>query len=212
MATSLFLGHKTSEILPWSGAIEMVHSASLVHDDLPCMDDAKTRRGRKSLHRVYGQDLALLAGSTLFVEAFYFLKSFGKDSQKLVELLVSYAGYRGIMQGQTLDLKTRDKSLATFLKLCHLKTGSLVSAAVEGPALLWASSSDKNMLKRFAKSLGCALQLADDIKDKDSSFLSLKKKRELLEELFEKNTRLLQPFSTRAKGLMRLNKEIYERV
>lgn len=169
--TTKVLGEKPKKILPWAIAIEMIHTASLIHDDMSCMDHAQTRRGKACNHIIFGEDVALLAGSCLFIESFSLLKHsvFEKKRKELLDLLVKTAGFQGLMSGQVLDLKSKKPSHKEILKMMSLKTGSLISACVLGPSLLWAKQTkQKKNLELFAKNLGLAYQLADDFKDGDA--------------------------------------------
>ena len=162
-ATTQTLDENPKKILPWAIAIEMIHTGSLIHDDMPVMDNAKTRRGKACNHLVFGEDIALLAGSCLFVESFSLLKHsvFNKKRKEVLELLISKAGFQALMSGQALDLKDKSLSKANTLKMMQLKTGSLISACILGPLLLWGKTKKENQaLKTFADNLGLAYQLA----------------------------------------------------
>lgn len=160
-------------VLPWATALEMVHTYSLIHDDLPCMDDDEMRRGVPTNHRVYGESTALLAGDTLLTEAFRFLAREYKEIPalgiELIFLLGSAAGGNGMISGQVMDLKMAggDKiQFETLSQLHRLKTGQLIHVAVMGTAVLARSSTlQKEQLSRFAENLGLAFQLADDLHD-----------------------------------------------
>ena len=195
------LGQNPRKILPWASAIETLHTASLIFDDLPSMDNSKTRRGKKTSHLVFGEDVALLAGSCLFVEGFLFLKNpiFHKKQEKLLELLVSSSGFLGLMQGQMMDLK-KDKKKASVLKMMDLKTGTLIKASVMGPCILWAKKHKKN-LEEFSIHLGRAYQLSDDLKDKEPSSFDLKKE---LETQTKKALKSLEVFKSKADPLRKL--------
>ena len=114
-AVSRLLGQEAEHIFPWAGALEMIHCASLIHDDLPAMDNAKVRRKRACNHLKFGEDLAILAGDCLFVESFSMLihppshpsshSLFQKKQTELIQLLVSKIGFQGLMGGQALDLR-----------------------------------------------------------------------------------------------------------
>ncbi|MBC6415235.1 MAG: polyprenyl synthetase family protein [Bdellovibrionales bacterium] len=169
-ATTKILGQNPKKILPWALALEMVHTGSLIHDDMPCMDYASFRRGQLCNHLVFGEDVALLAGTALFIESFSVLKSslFDKNRKDFLELLISTIGFQGLMSGQVLDLKERSSSKKEILNTMHLKTGVLISACVLGPGFLWADSSQQKALEKFSKNLGLAYQLADDYQDEKS--------------------------------------------
>lgn len=222
------LGRPVADILPWAMALEMIHTASLIHDDMPCMDGAKTRRGRKCHHLVFGEDMALLAGTCLFIESFSLLKAplFDNKRADFLELLVSVAGFHGMMSGQTMDLKNKFSNKKEILKTMNLKTGTLISACVLGPALLWADSKQYQTLKKFAQGLGLAYQLADDFQDllqdlpqdisqqKNKPRQALKKtqlQKEGLSQL-KKSEKALRLFGERAKKLKHFIKEIKSRL
>ena len=165
--TAQLLGHKPSQILPWAIALEMVHTASLIHDDMPCMDHAESRRGQKCNHLIFGEDIALLAGACLFVESFSLLNAslFDNKRSEFLDLLVKTVGFHGLMSGQAMDLKNKSPNKKELLKTMNLKTGVLISACALGPALLWADKKEYKALEKFARHLGLAYQLADDYQD-----------------------------------------------
>lgn len=161
------LGHKSSQILPWAAALEMVHTASLIHDDMPCMDNAETRRERKCNHLVFGEDIALLTGTCLFVESFSLLQDplFNNKRTEFLELLIRTIGFHGLMSGQAMDLKNKLPHKKELLNIMSLKTGGLISACALGPALLWADKKEYKVLENFSENLGLAYQIADDYQD-----------------------------------------------
>lgn len=174
--TAESLGADPKQILPFSLAIELVHTYSLIHDDLPLMDNDDQRRGRPTNHRVYGEAMALLAGDALLTEAFAALAQ-GYQSQPehglgLITLLSRAAGVHGMVGGQAIDILPqagpREEWEIRYLE--NLKTGALIQAAVEGPACLFASDLRvRANLGQFGKSLGLAFQIADDLQDHDPS-------------------------------------------
>ena len=206
-ATAKALGQNSEKILPWAIAIEMIHCASLIHDDLPIMDNAKTRRGKKSNHLVFGEDMALLAGTCLFVESFSLLNDplFDKKRTQILNLLISKIGFKSLMSGQALDLKGVGSSKQKFLKMIQLKTGSLIEASVLGPVLLWGKTEEeKKALKEYSKYLGRTYQLADDLKDKDGFFKSKKQALKELQSAREKSLKALSPLGKRGEELRKL--------
>lgn len=156
-------------------ALEMIHTYSLIHDDLPAMDDDSLRRGKPSNHVVYGEAMAILAGDALLTEAFRVMaesvaaagKARTRAAQVLVELTVA-AGARGMVAGQAADMlaENTDVNLPT-VELIHVrKTGALIRAAVRGGAVLGgATAGQLRRLTRFAEYLGLAFQITDDILD-----------------------------------------------
>ena len=207
MATSQFLKKPARDIFPWATALEIIHGASLIHDDLPCMDNSLKRRGKKSNHLVFGEDMATLAGACLFVEAFSLLTHpvFKEKYQEMLDLLVRRAGFYGIMGGQALDIRGKSSSTAFFLRLSEMKTGSLILSAVEGPALLWSPSErELSALRKYARALGRAYQVADDLTDGDLRQKSVAVKKNLLRKLTRESESALKPFKERAKPLIDL--------
>lgn len=162
-------------VLPWASALEMVHTYSLIHDDLPCMDDDNVRRGMPTNHRVYGESTALLAGDTLLTEAFRFLAREYKEipalGLELILLLGSASGGSGMISGQVMDLKIAAGEKIQYDKLAQLhklKTGELIHVSVMGVAVLArATTLQREQLSKFAENLGMAFQLADDLHDYD---------------------------------------------
>jgi geranylgeranyl diphosphate synthase type II len=159
-------------VLPFAMAVEMIHTYSLIHDDLPSMDNDDLRRGKPTNHKVYGEATALLAGDALLTEAFFLL---GRDYQsepatalKLVQMLSLAAGVRGMVGGQAIDLKAKDLSVKELTHLHELKTGRLIQVAAEGAAVLaGATTSQQDSIAKFGATLGLAFQVADDILDQD---------------------------------------------
>ena len=204
--TAKALGKQPKSILPWSIAVEMLHCASLIHDDLPCMDNATKRREKRCNHLVFGEDIALLAGTCLFVESFSLLAKpvFNKKRVELLNFLISKIGFKGLMSGQALDLKAVH-SKPHFFKMIELKTASLIEASVLGPLLLWGKTKqEKKALKDYSKNLGLSYQLADDLKDGDGFFSSKEEALLELRRLREKSLKSLKPLGSKAKELRAL--------
>jgi geranylgeranyl diphosphate synthase type II len=178
-------GGKAPDILPAACALEMVHTYSLVHDDLPAMDDDDLRRGRPTSHKVYGEALAILAGDALLTDAFTVLLSSRYPRRVRPEgllaaarVLASRAGARGMVSGQAADLDAegflrgrltpaRRRSGLELLSYIHLhKTADLLTAALEmGAALAGAPERDFEALSAFGRDIGLCFQVADDILD-----------------------------------------------
>lgn len=174
LAFSEALGINSLRVLPWACAVEMIHTYSLIHDDLPCMDNDDIRRGEPTNHKVYGEALALLAGDSLLTEAFNLLaEKYEKNpglAIKLIKLLAQSAGLSGMVGGQAMDLSAQlQKVSEEELKTIHsLKTGALIKASIEGAALVCDLSDSKiDLAKKFGSHLGLAFQLADDLLDYD---------------------------------------------
>ena len=172
IATAASYGAPLSHALQPACALEMVHTYSLIHDDLPCMDDDDLRRGRPTLHKVYPEWHALLAGDFLLTHAFEVLANATHltDAQKiaLVRSLASYSGGHGMIGGQMIDLLSVGKTVNwSTVELMHrCKTAGLLIAAVEfGAIIANVPPVERDLLKAAAESAGIAFQLVDDILD-----------------------------------------------
>lgn len=152
-------------------AVELVHAASLVLDDLPCMDDADLRRGQPTVHRAFGQDIAVLAGVGLLNEAYGLIMRAEALSAttrcEMAAVLSRAVGVAGLIGGQDKDLDARDsRSFADLSQLHHEKTGVLFVAAVElGALAAGADGNAREALRRFGCELGLAFQALDDLQD-----------------------------------------------
>ncbi len=203
-ASAHVFGKKPQDIFPWAMAVEMIHCASLIHDDLPLMDDSKTRRGKKCNHLVFGEDIALLAGTCLFVQSFSFLKDplFDEKRAQVLDLFLSEVGFSGLMSGQALDLRENFTTKSQFLKMIQLKTSSLISASVLGPFLLWGKNhKEKKALQNYSQNMGIAYQIADDLQDKLSFFNSKQEGLKELKSAIQKSLTAIKPFKKRAEKL-----------
>jgi geranylgeranyl diphosphate synthase type II len=175
IASAEALGAKTAGLLPIAGALELIHTYSLIHDDLPAMDDDDLRRGRPTCHKVYGEAIAILAGDGLLNRAFEVLS----DPRRLktvtaVRLLaimreISLAsGVYGMVGGQVVDMESegKDVDLPTLEYIHTHKTGALIRASVRTGAI-YAKASEKRLkaLTRYGERVGLAFQIADDILD-----------------------------------------------
>ena len=158
------------EILEFSSAIEMIHTYSLIHDDLPCMDNDDLRRGKPTNHKVYGENIAVLAGDALLNEAMNLMMKFAlkNDKNALVaaEMIASAAGPEGMIGGQVVDIINEGKKISeNELKYMHMKkTGALIKVSILAGAILGdASKEDIIKLDKFGENLGLAFQRKDDI-------------------------------------------------
>ena len=166
-------GGDVEKALPFAGAVEMVHTYSLIHDDLPCMDDDDLRRGRPTNHKVYGEATAVLAGDGLLTAAFEAMLALGQalPPERIVlaaGILARAAGGAGMVGGQILDMagEERTLALAEVEELQRLKTGALITAALEmGWAVAGGTGEQREALRRYGSALGLAFQIQDDILD-----------------------------------------------
>ena len=169
------VGGSAEAVMPAAGAIEMIHTYSLIHDDLPCMDNDDYRRGRLTCHKVYGEDIATLAGDALQAAAFRTLASMKGDPERVlraVEVLATAAGEQGMVAGQILDLEGEKRAYhEDELREVHAhKTGDLIRAACQMGVILGGGTETQiEAAGRFAMSLGLAFQIRDDMLDEIGS-------------------------------------------
>lgn len=171
MACCDMLGGDWKAAAHLAAAVEMLHCFSLIHDDLPCMDDDDFRRGKPSCHKAFDEATALLAGDVLLTEAFEVIANAPLPEQVRVEasrLLAVGGGSRGMIWGQELDVTYEGKPLdETLLRKIHRsKTGALINAAVQmGACAAGAAAEDTARLERYAFDLGLVFQIVDDVLD-----------------------------------------------
>ncbi|HDM75523.1 MAG TPA: polyprenyl synthetase family protein [Deltaproteobacteria bacterium] len=169
------LGEDPELCLPVACALEMIHTYSLIHDDLPAMDDDDLRRGKPTNHKIFGEAMAILAGDGLLTEAFYLLSKFGLNDlirpTKLIEIIKiisNAAGWRGMVGGQTIDMESEGKQIEpSLLELMHsCKTGALITASVESGAVAAGADEEKReALVNYGRHFGMAFQITDDLLD-----------------------------------------------
>jgi geranylgeranyl diphosphate synthase type II len=175
LAAAEAVGGDPGEALAVACALEMVHTYSLIHDDLPAMDDDDLRRGQPTCHKQFDEATAILAGDGLLTEAFHILAAAaprfqGREAMLLevVELLSKGAGYRGMVGGQMLDLMAEGRkiSLKELETVHRLKTGALLTAATRSGALVWGGSRvEVTALTAYGERFGLAFQVTDDLLD-----------------------------------------------
>jgi len=171
LATAEAVGRAPAEVMPLAAALELVHTYSLIHDDLPAMDDDELRRGRPTCHVAFGEGVAILAGDGLFAEALRILleRQAGEPADLLVAAreLVSSAGVNGMVGGQFLDIAGDGPVDGESLRRLHaLKTGRLIGASVECVLLVTGmAEAETAPYRRFARELGVLFQIVDDILD-----------------------------------------------
>lgn len=160
------------KVIPMAAAIEMIHTYSLIHDDLPCMDNDDLRRGKPTNHKVFGDNIAVLTGDSLLNEAMilmmdYSLKNGGNSLRAAYEI-ANAAGAEGMIGGQVVDVMSEGKKISKDeLKYMHLKkTGALIEASISAGAILAnAPQNEQEKLKEYGEKLGLAFQIKDDILD-----------------------------------------------
>jgi len=170
--TALHLGRRDLAALDCACAVELVHAASLIIDDLPCMDDAALRRGQPTAHRKFGEDIAILSGVALLNLAYAVIAA--SDSVpaaariEAVGVLAHAVGSEGLIGGQVLDLRARGPGIGAgeLERLNRAKTGALIVAAADlGALVAGAGDESRALVRRFAEELGQAFQIADDVLD-----------------------------------------------
>lgn len=233
-------GGDTQQALPFAAAIEMIHAYSLVHDDLPCMDNSLLRRGRPSTHAVYGETMALLAGDGLLNLAFETMLRPGVNlpPQRVLgaaAALADAAGIDGMVGGQVIDLESEGKTvdLSVLEALQEGKTAALLTAAcVMGARLAGATAAQEEAARVFGRQIGLSFQIVDDILDVTAtaeqlgkpvgsdadnekvtyvSLLGLEPARELARERTEQAIQALAPFGEEAEALRTLARALLTR-
>jgi geranylgeranyl diphosphate synthase type II len=175
MAGAEAVGGEGTSVLPAACALELIHTYSLIHDDLPIMDDDDLRRGKPTNHKVFGEAVALLAGDGLLTEAFRLMgriEAFrGVKPEavlRVISMIAEAAGYRGMVGGQTVDIQSEGQQvephLVTFIH-AH-KTGALIAASVTAGAILGGGDEEHvTAMHAYGENIGLAFQIADDILD-----------------------------------------------
>ncbi len=175
MAGAEAVGGEGTDTLPFACALEMIHTYSLIHDDLPAMDNDDMRRGKPTCHKVFGEALAVLAGDGLLTEAFNIMS--GTDLprkismerfQEVLTLIASAAGHRGMVGGQAVDIMMEGTDVdAIMVDFIHRhKTGALISASVTSGAIIGGGSiQEVEAITIYGNNLGLAFQISDDILD-----------------------------------------------
>lgn len=228
------------KVMPMAAAIEMIHTYSLIHDDLPCMDNDDLRRGKPTNHVVFQENIAVLAGDALLNEAMiimmdYALKNNGKNSLMAAHEVAMAAGAEGMIGGQVVDILSEGKKISKDeLKYMHSKkTGALIKASILAGAILAdAPEEDLTMLAEYGEKLGLVFQIKDDILDvigdveilgknvhvdeenDKTNFISvfgLQKCNELCETLSEECVEILKRLTVNADCLIKLTYTLLNR-
>jgi geranylgeranyl pyrophosphate synthase len=243
LAAGAAVGGDAADVMPLACAVELIHTYSLVHDDLPAMDDDDLRRGRPTSHKVFGEAIAFLAGDALLTRAFHLLADVPPDWEpdrvrrrlEATAVLGEACGTRGLIGGQVEDLESegRDVDADALERLHRAKTGALLGACVKGGALLGgASAADLEALDAYARAIGLAFQVVDDVLDatgeaeqlgktagKDAAadkatyvkVHGLEASKALAARLLDDALRALAPFGARGAGLAELARLIVDR-
>lgn len=185
LAACEMMGEKIEKAFPFATAIELIHTYSLIHDDLPCMDNDDYRRGLPCNHKVFGEATALLAGDGLLNMAYEIMLRhiINNNSQNIIKAaaeIAEAAGSLGMAAGQSLDLYNENNTSAGEKELLYIhkhKTGCLISASLTAGAYIANANSKKiNIIKQIGEELGVLFQITDDILDVTGDFKSMGKK------------------------------------
>ena len=173
IAAAESVGGDQEAVLPAACALEMVHTYSLIHDDLPAMDDDDLRRGQPTCHKAFDEATAVLAGDALLTLAFQMLSSVEAENEqqaakwlRVIQLISHAAGYCGMIQGQMLDIDSegRQLTLNELQSMHRLKTGALIEVSLKcGAELVDVNSNQLQLLESYAQYIGLAFQVTDDI-------------------------------------------------
>ena len=202
-------GGKVKDTLPLACAIELVHSYSLIHDDLPSMDDADTRRGKPSCHIKYGEALAILTGDSLLSLAFNLI-SREKNKAKIGQIIFEISraiGSFGMIGGQVMDLRVKEKKKADLPTMEYInihKTASLIAAATKtGAIIAGASDEEIDALQKYGKYIGLAFQITDDMLDRNGyvGIFGMSGARDESQRLVDKAKDILRIFGEKADNL-----------
>jgi geranylgeranyl diphosphate synthase type II len=223
--TGKIFTNNTKKILPGACALELIHTYSLIHDDLPCLDNDDYRRNKLSVHKKFGEDFALLAGDALQSLAFQLLSQYTRD-MSVINTFSDFIGPKGMVAGQALELTANKKRITrkTILTIHYLKTANLITASIITAAIL--CKADKAGLKKlelFGKNLGLAFQLTDDIlditKEKTNSNslnyaarFGIEEAKSLTMSFITKAKRNLEPFGKKAESLRNITAKVLKRI
>lgn len=233
LAVGELFGARRAPLLSFACSIELIHCYSLIHDDLPALDNDDFRRGKASCHKRFGEAIALLAGDALLTEAFYIVSDpaharvLGSSlTAQLIREISQSAGMRGMISGQSreLELNRGDVTPQVLEELDGLKTGALITAAARIGALIGGSTrKDLDRITRYGQCLGLAFQITDDILDEHetadaqkglTNYLSVAGKAnasERVQSLFAKCLRELEPYGKAAEPLRGIARYVTER-
>ncbi|NQU17017.1 MAG: polyprenyl synthetase family protein [Candidatus Saganbacteria bacterium] len=166
LLTTKMLRGKIADVLPAACSVEMIHTFTLIHDDLPCMDNSDLRRGKPTCHKKYGEAIALLAGDGLNTLAFKIISDNCPPKRSVEVVSELSAALLEVVEGQVLDLEAGAGSVSQLKKIHLKKTASLIRASVKIAAILAnAKRKEINSLSKYGEEMGLAFQIADDILD-----------------------------------------------
>ncbi|MCK4326564.1 polyprenyl synthetase family protein [bacterium] len=177
LSAAEIVGSDSQKVLPTACALELIHTYSLIHDDLPALDNDDERRGRPSCHKAFGEDIAVLAGDALLTLAFDLLSRNGQvegvkkeEALSIIEEITRAIGTRGMIGGQVDDLKLEDITQPQLESIHRRKTGALMEVCLKAGAVLGGGKPREiEALSRYGQSIGLAFQIVDDILDADDA-------------------------------------------
>lgn len=235
LAVTEALGGNPEDALDAACALEMIHTSSLIHDDMPCMDNDDFRRGKPTLHRAFPEWQALLTGDFFLTFAFECITACprltAEQKVALVQVIAEKSGANGMIGGQLLDLSGGITTVEQLEELHHLKTGALLEATIEAGAIVAkASSQELTILRSFAKDIGLAFQIIDDVLDVTASdakhgkssdsanekltyvaFLGVEGSKKCAEDLVQRALRAIRPLGEKAVQLTEIAHFIVDR-
>jgi len=234
LAVGELFGAKRAPAVSFACAIELIHCYSLIHDDLPSLDNDDFRRGKPSCHKRFGEAIALLAGDALLTEAFFIVSDPGLArvlgsllSAKLIREISESAGMRGMISGQSKEFELAECKVTPDVleDLDRLKTGALITTAARVGAMIGrATRKDLERITRYARSLGLVFQITDDILDADeiekdkhkgiANYLSVvgkAKANERVQTLFAQCLKEIEPYGKAAEPLREIARYVTER-
>lgn len=227
------VGGSAEDALPAACALEMIHTYSLIHDDLPAMDDDDLRRGRPTLHKAHGEAMAILAGDALLTMAF--AAAAETENIEVIREITAAAGAAGMVGGQVMDMESEGQhlTLSDLQKIHRAKTGALITGSVRVGAILGnASEAQLNALTTYGEAIGLAFQIADDILDVTGSeeamgkragsdvahekvtypaLVGLERAQQFANEAMEQAIAALEPLGPKANGFHALAHYIIDR-
>ncbi|HCU24740.1 MAG TPA: polyprenyl synthetase [Deltaproteobacteria bacterium] len=239
IAAAETLGKSHAEVLPVACALEMIHTYSLIHDDLPAMDDDDLRRGSPTNHKVFGEAIAILAGDSLLTEAFALIAASSTPERaaatlEVIRRIAQASGSRGMAGGQAVDLLSEKKKISVeeLEKLHRHKTGKLIQVSVEAGAIMaGAEAHQLQALSHFGECIGLSFQIADDVLDIEGgveigkdigsdvanekatypALLGLEESKRLAQDWTERALNALRTFNTKADPLREIAKYVVAR-
>ena len=218
LAVSEMLGASEGEAMIPACAVELIHSYSLIHDDLPCMDNAETRRGKPSCHKKFGEAIALLAGDALLTLAFQLLTTLkpSENNLRLIREIANAVGTSGMIGGQLVDIESAEKrlDLPALDDMNKRKTGALIQVScLTGAIAAGAACDQEHRILKFGEYLGFAFQVVDDIIDGDGylQLMNEKAAREKARLLVQKAKEELSSFQAAGETLCLIADALLER-